>query len=99
MSIIRKGAKVIKVIKDSKEHSLNIEGYVMLDDSWVDEYVKVLYKEGVIYNILWFQEILVHELIITPSTPYMNCWGYRKVSCVKLDKDVKVGDIFYTKLC
>jgi len=83
----RKGTKVKKKLKD----------YIMFEDNWISENDKTLYnEEGVSFSVLDFQEVEENTLVMPDIMPYHNGWVFRKFSCVKLDKNVNVGDVFYT---
>lgn len=93
--LMEKGNKVKKLC-DGVTTYQRLKNYVMFDDNWISEYDKVLYdKNGVAFSVLDFQEIEENTLVIPDIMPYGNGWMIRKFSCVKLDKNVNIGDILY----
>ena len=95
MKNIRKGTKVKKIL-DGVTSYLKLKGYVMFEDNWIIENDKTLYdKEGNSFSVLEYEEIKENTLILD-ALPYKSGWCELKFSCVKLDKDVNIGDVFYT---
>lgn len=96
MENIRKGNKVKKIL-DGITSYLKLKGYIMFEDRWICEHDKILYNENnESFSVLDFQEIEVNTLVMPEIVPHFNGWSMRKFSCVKLDKIVNVGDVFYT---
>lgn len=92
---MRKGTKVKKILDGVTSHQI-LKGYVMFEDYWITENNKTLYdKDGVSFSVLDFEEAKENTLILD-TMPYENGWHELKFSCVKLNKEVKVGDVFYT---
>lgn len=95
MEKVRKGTKVKKIL-DGKTSKLKLKGYVQFEDNWINENDKTLYnEEGDSFSVLDFDEIKENTLILD-TMPYESGWCELKFSCVKLDKNVNVGDVFYT---
>ena len=95
MENIRKGNKVKKIL-DGITSYLKLKGYVMFEDNWITENDKTLYnKDGVSFSVLDFEEVKENTLILD-TMPYDSGCRELKFSCVKLDKNVNVGDVFYT---
>jgi hypothetical protein len=93
MEILTKGTKVKKIFGDENP---KLKGYVVFEDNWITEFDKVLLNvDGDIYLVLDFQEIKENVLIMD-TLPYESGWREQKFSCMKLDKVVNVGDVFYT---
>ncbi|MDA3779047.1 MAG: hypothetical protein PF487_02255 [Bacteroidales bacterium] len=93
MKKIRKGTKVKKIF-DNK--ILKLKNYIMFEDRWISENDKILYNvNNEKFLVLEFQEVTENVLILD-TMPYESEWREQKFSCVKLDKDVNVGDVFYT---
>lgn len=91
METNRKGTKVNKIIDDK---FLKLKNYIMFEDSWITEYDKILYNiYGDDFLVLDYQKVTENVL-----TPYGSGWIEQSFSCIKLNKDVNVGDIFYTHL-
>jgi len=95
-----KGTKVNK-IGDGVKTLLKVKGYAILEDRWVSENDKFLFDQnGNTYTVLDFTEIEEYinyiPKVIEPGfiLPISN-WQLTKLSCVKLDKEVNVGDILY----
>lgn len=94
MKNITKGNKVKKIL-DGVTSKSKLKGYVMFEDNWISENDKILYnKNGDVFSILDFQEIIQNILIID-TMPYESGYRELKFSCVKLDKIVNVGDVLY----
>lgn len=92
---IRKGTKV-KEIFDDKTPYLKLKGYIQFEDNWITENDKILYNEkGVSFSVLSFKKIKRNTLMLN-TMPYGSGWRELEFSCVKLDKPVNVGDVFYT---
>lgn len=95
MENIRKGNKVKKIC-DGVTTYLKLKDYVMFEDNWITENDKILYnKDGVFFSVLDFQEVGENTLVMPETMPYLDGWSFRKFSCVKLDKNVNMCDIFY----
>ena len=96
MEILRKETKVKKIFG---EKNPKLKGYVVFEDSWISEFDKVLFnKDGDMFLVLDFQELEEHVPIlplIPISIPVKRTYR-QKFSCMKLDKIVNVGDVFYT---
>lgn len=96
MKKIRKCNKVKKIC-DGVTTYLKLKDYIMFEDNWITENDKMLYNEdGVSFSVLDFQEVEENTLVMPEIMPYFDGWAFRKFSCVKLDKKVNVGDVFYT---
>jgi len=68
----------------------------MFEDNWISECDEILYdKDGNSFPVLGFQETEETVLLMPEIMPHFNGWKLRKFSCVKLDKNVKIGEIFY----
>lgn len=94
---MNKGNEVIKIC-DGIETLLDLKGYIVFDDNWISEYDTVLYNDkDELFNVLDFKEI-TEEVpfypLINPSIPIRRTYN-KKFSCVKLDKNVNIGDILY----
>ena len=92
---ITKGNKVKEILNSLLSPELN--GYVMFSDNWINEHNKILYnQEGDSLIVTDFVEIKRKE----PINHYLPNEGYCNVrySCVKLNKDVNVGDMLYTDI-
>ena len=88
----------VKKILDGKTSLLKLKDYIMFEDNWITEHDKILYNEnGESFPVLDFQEI-EEDVFIMDTLPYESGRMKHKFSCVKLDKNVNVGDIFYTYL-
>lgn len=95
MKNIRKGTRVKKIL-NGVTSKLKLKGYIVFEDNWINENDKTLYnKNNVSFSVLDFEEIKENVLIID-TTPYESGWRELKFSCIKLDKDVNVGDVLYT---
>jgi hypothetical protein len=95
MENIKKGNKVKKIL-DGVTSNIKLNGYIMFEDNWITENDKTLYNEkGDSFSVLDFEEIKENTLILD-TMPYESGWRELKFSCVKLDKSVNVGDVFYT---
>jgi hypothetical protein len=95
MENIRKGSKVKKIL-DGVTSRLKLKDYIMFEDNWIGKNDKILYNEkGVSFSVLDFEEIKENTLILD-TMPYESGWRELKFSCVKLDKSVNVGEVFYT---
>lgn len=91
----KKGTKVKKIL-DGVTSKLKLKDYIMFDDNWITENDKTLYNEkGDSFSVLDFEDIKENTLILD-TMPYESVWRELKFSCVRLDKDINVGDIFYT---
>jgi len=65
----------------------------MFEDNYINESDKILFNDKrEPFLILDFKEI--EEECRISSNIHYNKWVNRKFSCVKLDKEVKVGDSF-----
>ena len=96
MENIRKSNKVKKIC-DGVTTYLKLKDYVMFEDNCITKNNKILYNEdGITFSVLDFQEVEENTLIMPEIMPFFNGWAFRKFSCVKLDKTVNVGDVFYT---
>lgn len=96
MENVRKRNKVKKIC-DGITTYLKLKDYIMFEDNWISEYDKILYDEkGNYFSVLDFQEVEENTLVMPDIMPYHNGWAFRKFSCVRLNKNVNVGDVFYT---
>jgi hypothetical protein len=96
MENIRKGNKVKKIC-DGLTTYLKLKDYVMFEDNWITENDKILYNEkNESFSVLDFQEVEENILVMPEIMPLHSGWAFRKFSYVKLDKNVNVGDVFYT---
>ena len=95
-----KGNKII-YIGDGVKSLLRIKDFYVFDDNWITKYNKQLCDANDnVYNVISFEEIEDHvctDSIINGQYP-INNWRWVKRSCVKLDKEVNVGDVLYVKL-
>lgn len=91
----------VKKILDGVTSELKLKDYIMFDDNWISENDKVLYnKKGESFSVIDFIEIET-EVPFSPPIPAflpVKKTYRKKFSCVKLDKGVNIGDIFYTEL-
>lgn len=90
MEDIRKGTKIRKILDDN---------YIMFEDNWFNEHDKILFNQNdEEFLVLDFMEI-EEELPILPLIPVMPIPVRRTYtqtfSCVKLNKNVNINDIFY----
>lgn len=68
----------------------------MFEDNWLTEKNKTLCnKDGEMFLVLDFQVVEENTLVMPEIMPYLDGWLFRKFSCVKLDKNVNVRDVFY----
>ena len=96
MENFRKRNKVKKIC-DGITTYLKLKDYLMFEDNWISENDKTLYNENnESFSVLDFQEVEENTLVIPDIMPHHNGWAFRKFSCVKLDKNVNVGYVFYT---
>ena len=96
MENIRKGNKVKKICDELTTY-LKLKNYVMFEDNWITENDKILYSENnESFLVLDFQVMEENTLIMSDIMPHYNGWAFRKFSCVKLDKNINVDDVFYT---
>jgi len=96
MKSIKKGNRVRKIC-DGIKTPLSFKNFVMFEDNWVSETDKILYdKNGDSFSVLGFKEIEENVLDNPEYLPYFDGWRMCKFSCVKLDKNVNVGDILFT---
>lgn len=87
----------VKKICDGITTPLKLKNYVMFEDNWINEFDKILYNQnGDSFSVLDFQELEENTLVMPDIMPYYNGWSFRKFSCVKLDKNINVDDVFYT---
>ncbi|MFW6220031.1 MAG: hypothetical protein ACOC33_04250 [bacterium] len=95
MKSVKKGNRVKKIC-DGITTNHKLKGFVMFEDNWITENNKILYnKDGELFSVLDFQCVEENTLIMPEIMPYLNGWAFRKFSCVKLDKEVNVGDVLY----
>lgn len=93
----QKGNKII-YIGNIQEHSWKSEGHYVFEDAFINESDKQLCdSDGNVYNITSFQTVEDHVLANPEGMPYVNGWRFEKRSCVKLDKEAKIGDLLYVK--
>ena len=86
----------VKKICDGITSTIDLKDYIVFDDNWISENDKTLYDEnGNSFSVLDFKEIEENTLVNPEVMPYFDAWKFCKFSCVKLDKVVNVGDIFY----
>lgn len=84
----------VKKILDGITYYVDLKDYVMFDDNWISDHDKILYNpDGESLKVLDFREVTDNTLVMPDLMPYMNGWRLLKVSCVKLDKKVNVGDL------
>lgn len=96
MLFTNKGTKVRDICDGITTH-LNLKGYVILEDTWITEYNKIIYNEKrEPISVLDYKEIELNTLVNPTILPHLNGWKIIKFSCLKLDKIVNVGDILYT---
>ena len=96
-----KGNKII-YIGDGVKSLLRIKDFYVFDDNWITKYNKQLCDDNDnVYNVISFEEIedyICDEYKLTDQSHYpINTWRWVKRSCVKLDKEVNVGDVLYVK--
>ena len=93
MQTFTKGSTVKRIL----DHRYpQLEGYLLLNDSWITENDKILFnKENEKFNVLDFM-IFKENTLIMDTVPFESGWREYKFSCVKLDKIINVGDILYT---
>ena len=90
-----KGSKILRFC-DRYHDGFSLDGFVLFEDNWIGEENKVLYnQDGIAFNVLEFQEIEKNMLVMPEVMPYIDGWRMCKLSCVKLDKEVQLSDIFY----
>ena len=96
---VRKGTAIKKVINRIDEYySEGLDGYVMFEDDWITENDKILYNQNnQLFNVLGFKVIEKNILVNPLVAPFSDGWGIRKFSCVKLDKEFNLTDVFYTE--
>ena len=88
----KKGCRVKKIFG---EENILLQNYVIFDDNWISEYDTVLLNEnGDRFSILDYKE-LKENILVIDTLPYNTGLIERNVSCIKLDKKVNVGDVFY----
>ena len=76
---------------------IGTKGYIMFGDRWITENDKILYNQlGEVFTVLDYKVIEEQTLLIPELMPHHSTWYYKKFSCVKLDKEVKITDKFYT---
>ena len=98
LSTSRKGTKVINILDSTTEY-LRLNGFVVLEDTWINEFNEKLYDQyNNVYLVLDFyvleKEETHHPLLSRfDLKPIIN-----KFSCLLLDKPIKVGDVLYTNL-
>lgn len=74
-----------------------MKGYAVFKDNWISKNDNVLFNQNnEEFLVLDFQEVVENVLVID-TLPFENGFKERKFSCVKFDKTVKVGDVFYTQ--
>lgn len=87
---------LVKAIGDRIITPLEYEGFAIMEDRWIDKSDTILYDQnGIIYKLLDYKELCEYVNIINPPSPYFPSQKVNFVSCLKLDKPVKVGDILY----
>jgi len=91
------GIKVIKIL-DGKTSYLKLKNYIMFENNWISKHDKILYNNnGDTFFVLDFQEI-EQEMPILPiiptSIPIKKTFK-KKFSCLKLNKNIDVGDVLY----
>lgn len=95
MESYRKGNKVTKICDGITTYQ-KLKNYVMFEDNYISEHDEILYnKDGEPFSILDFEEVEENTLVMPEIMPYLDGWRLRKFSCVKLDKEVNVGDVLY----
>ena len=91
-----KGNRVKKIFDDRNP---KLKNYVMFEDFWITENNKVLYnQQNEEFLIIDFIEV-EEEIPILPHIPIsipVNKTYRQKFSCLRLNKNVKVGDVLYT---
>lgn len=67
------------------------EDWVIFEDNWISEYDKILYDiNNDRYDVLDYYELIDKKKV---GFRYINC----RFSCLKLNKKVNIGEIFYVK--
>lgn len=96
----RKACKIVEIQPHIRRY-LNLEGYLVLEDSWITEFNETLFDEdGNEFLVMEFKEAVIYELTspVTPPLPNISCWGLVNHSAVLLnDGFFKVGDKLYTE--
>jgi len=91
----KKGTK-IKGVLDEKSGFLKLNGFIVLEDTWIGKDDKFLYNQNnEKFEILGFY-ILEQEKLPNPLIRYLKP-RKEKFSCVLLDKKINIGDILYIK--
>jgi hypothetical protein len=92
----RKANQVMNIC-DGISSPLRLKDFVVFGDNWVGEEDKILYDEdNNIVRVLGFEVLEINVLVMPDVMPVHNGWALRKFSAVKLDREVKIGDRFYT---
>jgi hypothetical protein len=87
---------IITRIGDGKTTPYNLKDYPIFNDDFISSSDKILYNQnGESFNVLDFKELEENTLINPLPSPHNNGWSLKKFSCVKLDKPVQIGDVFY----
>ena len=98
---MKRGNKII-YIGDGKTSLFKIKDFYVFEDSWITEHDKTLLDDNSIeYNVLEYAETRDYvcdrlSSILDIGYP-CSSWKWVNRSCVKLDKEVKIGQILFVK--